>query len=216
MTPSSLPLCASIGPRTASPTAQTLPAPVRHSSSTSMKPRSSSRTPVPSPSRPSVWGRRPIATTTLSTVTACSPLASVYFSVTSPLLATSAPLTLAPRRTSRPCFLKCRSASLATAWSAIQRNCSIASSTTTSAPSRRQTLPSSRPITPAPITPRRFGTASNSSAPQESTTCRPSNGTLRSGNGCDPEASTTCFAVSSRLLPSSAVNSTRLPASSLP
>ncbi len=68
MTPSSLPLCASIGPRTTSPTAQTLPAPVRHSSSTLMKPRSSSFTPVPSPSSPSVNGRRPTATTTLSTV----------------------------------------------------------------------------------------------------------------------------------------------------
>ena len=36
-------------------------------------------------------------------------------------------------------------------------------------PSRRHTLPSSRPMTPAPITPRRLGTASKSSAPQEST-----------------------------------------------
>ena len=47
MTPSSLPLCASIGPRTQSPTAQTPSAPVRHSWSTLMKPRSSSSTPVP-------------------------------------------------------------------------------------------------------------------------------------------------------------------------
>ena len=42
MTPSSLPLCASIGPRTQSPIAQTPSTPVRQVSSTLMKPRSSS------------------------------------------------------------------------------------------------------------------------------------------------------------------------------
>ena len=39
MMPSSLPLCASMGPRTTSPTAQTFGAPVRQCSSTWMKPR---------------------------------------------------------------------------------------------------------------------------------------------------------------------------------
>ena len=92
----------------------------------------------------------------------------------------------------------------------------MASSTTTSAPSLRQTLPSSRPMTPAPITPSRFGTASNSSAPQESTTCLPSNGTLFNSIGTEPEASTTCFATSSLFAPSNAVTSTRLPLSSRP
>ena len=92
----------------------------------------------------------------------------------------------------------------------------MASSTTTSAPRRRQTLPSSSPMTPAPITPRRFGTASNSSAPQESTIALPSNGTDLSSIGTEPVASTTCFAASSCFAPSSAVYSTRLPASSLP
>src|SRR2546423_11351426 len=53
----------------------------------------------------------------------------------------------------------------------ICRKSGSASSTTTCAPSRRHTLPSSSPITPAPMTPRRFGTASRSSAPQESTMC---------------------------------------------
>jgi hypothetical protein len=59
----------------------------------------------------------------------------------------------------------------------------MASSTVTSAPRRRQTLPSSRPITPAPMTPRRFGTASNSSAPQESTMRLPSNGRISAPRG---------------------------------
>ena len=45
-TPSSSALCASIGPRTTSPIAQTFGRFVRHSSSTSMKPRSSSSTPT--------------------------------------------------------------------------------------------------------------------------------------------------------------------------
>jgi hypothetical protein len=40
MTPSSMPLCASIGPGTTSPTAQTFGRLVRHCASTSMKPRS--------------------------------------------------------------------------------------------------------------------------------------------------------------------------------
>ena len=48
-TPSSSPLCASIGPRTTSPIAQTLPRLVRQSSSTATKPRSSSARPTASP-----------------------------------------------------------------------------------------------------------------------------------------------------------------------
>ena len=50
----------------------------------------------------------------------------------------------------------------------------MASITVVFAPSRCQTLPSSRPMTPPPITPRRAGTAENSSAPQESTIFSPS------------------------------------------
>ena len=62
---------------------------------------------------------------------------------------------------------------------------------TTSAPSRRQTLPSSRPMTPAPMTPSRLGTASNSSAPQESMICWRSKGRDLSSMGAEPLASTT-------------------------
>ena len=77
-TPSSFALCASIGPRTQSPTAKTPSAPVLQCSSTTMKPRSSSFTPVPSASSPSVYGRRPMQTTSLSTPKDCAaPAASV-------------------------------------------------------------------------------------------------------------------------------------------
>ena len=42
-----------------------------------------------------------------------------------------------------------------------RETCRAPPSITTSEPSRRQTLPSSRPMTPAPMTPRRFGTSLN-------------------------------------------------------
>src|SRR5690606_15221362 len=84
--------------------------------------------------------------------------------------------TRAPRRISRPWAVNCFNASRAIWMSAIARKRSWASSSTTSLPSRRHTLPSSRPITPAPMTPRRAGTESNSSAPVESTTRSPGTG----------------------------------------
>ncbi len=56
-----------------------------------------------------------------------------------------------------PCFAKTLAASAATCSSAAPRKTGSASSIVTSAPSRRHTLPISSPITPAPITPRRFG-----------------------------------------------------------
>ncbi len=87
---------------------------------------------------------------------------------------------------------------------------------TTSAPSRRQTLPSSSPMTPAPITHSRLGTASSSSAPQESMICWPSKGKDFSAVGTEPLASTTWRARSGLSLPSVPVTSTTRPASSLP
>src|SRR5271170_6828960 len=103
ITPSSLPLCASMGPRTTSPTAQTLAALVRQCSSTTTKPRSSTSTPVPSANNPSVKGRRPTATTSLSTCSECSPCASEYTTSTA-LPETAALDTLAPSLISSPCF----------------------------------------------------------------------------------------------------------------
>src|SRR5688500_10197346 len=81
------------------------------------------------------------------------------------------------------------------AWSATARNVSSASRTITSEPSRRHTLPSSRPMTPAPTTASFLGTVSKSSAPQLSTMFLPSNGMLGSSVGTEPAASTTCFAI---------------------
>ena len=92
----------------------------------------------------------------------------MYLTVTSRPL-TSVPETLAPTRISRPCLVKSFWYSFAKALSAIGKNASIASNTTTSAPRRRHTEPSSKPITPAPITPKRLGTSGKFNAPVEST-----------------------------------------------
>ena len=69
------------------------------------------------------------------------------------------------------------------------------STTVTSAPSRRQTLPSSSPITPPPITTRCPGTLSSSSAPVEVTICFSSTVTPGSGTLSLPVAMTMFFAV---------------------
>ena len=60
-------------------------------------------------------------------------------------------------------------------------------------------------MTPAPMTPRRAGTASNSKAFHESTMYFPSCGTLFSCTGTEPDASTTCFASRVFSVPSAAV-----------
>ena len=70
----------------------------------------------------------------------------------------------------RPCRVNSFSASFATASSTTPRNAGSASSTVTSAPRRRQTLPISSPMTPAPTTPSFFGTPGIASAPSLSST----------------------------------------------
>ena len=90
------------------------------------------------------------------------------------------------------------------------RKSGSASSITTSEPRRPQTLPSSSPITPAPITPKRAGTLSNSSAPVESTIKSSVNGVGAMSTGTDPGASTTCAASSTCGSPSWGTNSTCL------
>src|SRR5260221_6698931 len=115
---------------------------------------------------------------------------------------------------SSPSFRKCRPASAASCASATGSSASSASSVTTSAPSLRHTLPSSRPITPAPITHSRRGTDSSSSAPQESTMCVPSKGRPLSSVGTEPLASTTWRAASCEVVPSAPVTSTTRLASS--
>ena len=77
-----------------------------------------------------------------------------------------------------------------------------------SAPRRAHTLPSSKPMTPAPITPRRRGVSANSNAPSESTMALPSNGAWSISMGTEPGASTTCSAASIAASPSAGVYST--------
>ncbi len=103
-----------------------------------------------------------------------------------------------------PWRANCFHASLRTASSAAARNSGMASRIVTSAPRRRHTEPSSSPITPAPITPRRFGTSASDSAPTLSQTSRLSIGAKGSVRGREPVATMTCAAASrcvSSLLP---------------
>ena len=96
---------------------------------------------------------------------------------------------------SRLCSLvKMRHASLATLSSAAARKPGSASRMTTFEPSRRHTLPSSSPITPAPITPSRSGTSVNASAPTLSQTSAWSTGTPGRWRALEPVATMTAFA----------------------
>ncbi|MNC89795.1 hypothetical protein D3C83_57840 [compost metagenome] len=85
-------------------------------------------------------------------------------------------------------------ASFATAASHAPRKAGSASRMVTSAPRRRQTLPSSRPITPAPITPRRLGVAPKASAPSLSHTSSLSTASPGRWRALEPVATITCFA----------------------
>ena len=96
-----------------------------------------------------------------------------------------------------PCLAKSFCASFATASSAAPRNAGSASSTVTSAPRRRHTLPISSPMTPAPTTPSLRGTSGIASAPALSRMRSLSNATPGSARGLLPVATTTCFAASS-------------------
>ena len=73
MMPSSEALCASAGPGTRSPIAQSLRADVRSAPSTSIRPCSSSLTPASSSPRPSTSGPRPAAITSQSASPCSSP-----------------------------------------------------------------------------------------------------------------------------------------------
>ena len=150
--------------------------------------------PQPSASSASLYARRPTQTISLSKVSVLvSPLTSVV-TTTSPFT-TSALVTLVSTRMSKPCFLSSLAASFEMSLSATARNSGMASYTTTSEPRRRHTEPSSRPMTPAPITPRRFGASLNSSAPVESTMCSPSVLATGISIGTEPAARITYLAV---------------------
>ena len=98
----------------------------------------------------------------------------------------------------------------------IAKKSSNASRRITSEPNLAQTEPNSRPITPAPITPRRFGTSSISSAPVESRIKSLSTGATGIEMGREPEASITFWASMRDTDPSLSVNSTFFPDRSFP
>ena len=174
---------------------------VRQCASTTMRPWSSSSTPAAAGSRPSVLARRPTATTRRSNSYSWAPLLSSQPTVT-PVSWARAPVTRAPSRMSSPCRPNDLSASRATRWSAAGRKSSSASRTVTSAPSRAQTLPSSRPMTPAPMMPSRFGTSENARAPSLSTMRSPSTSATGIRTGTEPVARTMWRAVRVRRSPS--------------
>ena len=82
------------------------------------------------------------------------------------------------------------------------------STTRTSLPSRRQTEPSSSPITPAPTTSSRFGTLGSVSAPVEETTVRSSMAMPGSLATSEPVAMTMLLASSRCLSPLSRLTPT--------
>ena len=120
-------------------------------------------------------------------------------------------MTLAPNLISNPCFTNIFFDSLAICLSIIARKSSNASSKTTWDPSRLHTDPSSNPITPAPIMPKRPGTEAMFSAPVESRINSLS--TLATGisMGFEPEANITLSAVTSEVSPFSSVIETFFP-----
>ena len=112
--------------------------------------------------------------------------------MTTPLLICE-PVTLAPKRISKPCLVKIFCASLDTNLSSIGKNESKASKTTTSEPKRLHTEPNSKPITPAPITPKRLGTSLKANAPVESTIMSSVNGATGILIGAEPAAKITAL-----------------------
>mmetsp|Transcript_18519 Transcript_18519/g.65518 ORF Transcript_18519/g.65518 Transcript_18519/m.65518 type:complete len:229 (+) Transcript_18519:2586-3272(+) len=217
--PSSSALCANIGPAMQSPMAHTPGTFVRNSWSTSMRPRRSVGMPRASRPRPSVYGRRPVATSTVfATSVSASPPAdgSTVTDTVSP--STEVPVTFVPRRKSKPCFFRsfwnCFAISRSTPGTMRSRN----STTVTLEPRRPHTEPISRPMTPAPTTTRCSGTAVRSSAPVESTILPAalSTGAGGSGVGSEPVAMMMFLVVSDVLPPSSSSATTLLAPSSRP
>ena len=127
------------------------------------------------------------------------------------------PVTFAPNRISKPCLVKIFCASLETNLSNIGKNESKASKTTTSEPKRLHTEPNSKPITPAPITPKRLGTSLKAKAPVESTIMSSVKGATGMLIGAEPAAKITAFvAWTVSVAPSCATNCTCLLANKVP
>ena len=121
-----------------------------------------------------------------------------------------------PSLISKPCFLKSFRDSLAISLSAINKKLSIASITVTFEPNLAQTLPSSRPITPAPITPSVFGTSLKFKAPVLFTIFFSSNSAALISIGDEPDAIIIFFDSNISIELSSFVISTLVPAKTFP
>ena len=107
-----------------------------------------------------------------------------------------------------PCFSLMRWNCLATSVSMPGRMRSRYSTTVTCEPRRRQTDPSSSPITPAPTTIILAGNLSSAKAPVEDTTIFSSISTPGSGVTSEPVAMTMALVSSAWTVPSSAVTLT--------
>mmetsp|Transcript_21416 Transcript_21416/g.50785 ORF Transcript_21416/g.50785 Transcript_21416/m.50785 type:complete len:225 (+) Transcript_21416:572-1246(+) len=190
--PSSSALCASMAPRTTSPMAKMPGTLVVKWSSTSTMPRAPTLMPTFSRPSPSVKGTRPVASSTMSAsiVTASPPLTGSTVSVAPPAGLSAAPMTLVDILNFMPCFLSTLWKVVAISESRPGVMWSRNSTTVTSVPSRRQTEPISRPMTPAPMTIIFLGISFRSSAPVEVVMIFSSTGTPGSEAGTEPVAMT--------------------------
>mmetsp|Transcript_18839 Transcript_18839/g.47866 ORF Transcript_18839/g.47866 Transcript_18839/m.47866 type:complete len:313 (-) Transcript_18839:260-1198(-) len=215
--PSSSALWASMGPATQSPMEYTLGTDVRNFSSTTILFLSSVFTPTPSRLRLSVKGRRPMDTSTASAfnVLASPPATgSTWRDTESPLLVP--PITFVPNMKFMPCFLSDLVKAVPTSLSRKGQILSPNSTTVTLEPKRRHTEPSSRPITPPPITIKFSGTLSRARAPVELTTVFSSKGRKGSSMGSEPVASMTFLVLITLVVLSLRVTSTSLLLRSFP
>eukprot|EP01139_Manchomonas_bermudensis_P019173 Amastigsp_a676481_41.p2 type:complete len:221 gc:universal Amastigsp_a676481_41:1115-453(-) len=189
--PSSSALCASMGPGTTSPMANTFGMLVRKQLSTGITPRSFILMPSSFAPSLSVNARRPMETRTASnSAFSLAPFFTPSSARLTPAGVSDPPVTLVETFMLRPCFLSSRSKALATSPSIPAPMASLNSMTVTAEPSRDQTEPSSSPMTPPPMTAMRLGGASNASAPVDETTFFSSKGRNGSAMGSEPVAIT--------------------------
>mmetsp|Transcript_47714 Transcript_47714/g.91169 ORF Transcript_47714/g.91169 Transcript_47714/m.91169 type:complete len:265 (+) Transcript_47714:758-1552(+) len=200
-----------MGPSMMSPMAYTFLTLVWNWSFTFTLPRSPISTPAASSPRLEVKGRRPMAmsATSASSSSCLSPLALSTLMTRLPSAFLSIPITLVLSLNLSPCLVSTR-------WNVLDTSASMPappmeprnSTTVTLAPSRSHTEPSSRPMTPAPITTILPGTFLSDSAPVEDTMLSSSMVTPGKGVTSEPVASMTCFALSVFLPPSASSTST--------
>mmetsp|Transcript_9832 Transcript_9832/g.41814 ORF Transcript_9832/g.41814 Transcript_9832/m.41814 type:complete len:223 (+) Transcript_9832:596-1264(+) len=208
--PSSSALCASMGPSTMSPIANTPGLDVAYvCMSTFTRPSLSVSTPAASRPSPFVNGRRPVATSTTSaSMVVASPPAEGSIVSSMPVAVFFAAVTFFSILKSKPCFLSAR-------WNVLRICASMGgqmsfpnSTTVTLEPRRLHTEPSSNPITPPPITTMRSGTDFSDNAPVLVTTVSSSTSTPGNVAGSEPVAKMTFLAEIVSLEPSSFVTTT--------